>query len=159
MWLKDLSEIVKVEVIPSLSFKIGLSGSVAARYNKWVKWGQSDKKDKNIQTTSRPSLSHRKENKCIARKAIESNLLISAGRLPSRPRETWRRTVARDSKISGKSWKSWRMSSQPSVLEDRRYRHPMSPMGSRMRRRRTAVIYSFVPFSKYTKQRKTFSIG
>ena len=46
----------------------------------------------------------RKDEKCIARKAMEWNPLISAGRLPGRPRETWRRTVARESKIIGKSW-------------------------------------------------------
>ena len=45
-----------------------------------------------------------KDEKCIARKAMEWNPLISAGRLPGRPRETWRRTVARESKIIGKSW-------------------------------------------------------
>ena len=37
----------------------------------------------------------RKDEKCIARKAMEWNPLISAGRLPERPRETWRRTVHR----------------------------------------------------------------
>ena len=45
-----------------------------------------------------------KDKKCIARKAIEWNPLISAERLPGRPRQTWRRTVARESKIIGKSW-------------------------------------------------------
>ena len=45
-----------------------------------------------------------KFEKYIARKAMEGNPLISAGRLPGRPRETWRRTVARELKIIGKSW-------------------------------------------------------
>ena len=31
-------------------------------------------------------------------------IFISAERLPGRPRETWRRTVVRESKIIGKSW-------------------------------------------------------
>ena len=35
---------------------------------------------------------------------MECNPLISAGRLPGRPRETWRRTVSRESKIIAKSW-------------------------------------------------------
>ena len=39
--------------------------------------------------------------KCIARKAMEWNPVISAVRLPGGP---WRRTVARESKIIGKSW-------------------------------------------------------
>ena len=42
----------------------------------------------------------RKDEKCIARKAMEWNPLISA----VWPRETWRRTVARESKIIRKSW-------------------------------------------------------
>ena len=42
--------------------------------------------------------------KCIARKAMEWNPLISAERLPGRPRETCKRTVARESKIIAKSW-------------------------------------------------------
>ena len=46
----------------------------------------------------------RKDEKCIARKAMEWNPLISAGRLPGSPRETCNRTVARGSKIIGKSW-------------------------------------------------------
>ena len=47
----------------------------------------------------------RKDEKCIARKAMEWNTLISAGfnQLPGRPRETCRRTAARESKIIGKS--------------------------------------------------------
>ena len=39
----------------------------------------------------------RKDEKCIVRKATKRNLLISARRLPGRPRKTWRRTVARES--------------------------------------------------------------
>ena len=46
----------------------------------------------------------RKDEKCIARKAMECNSLISAESVHGRPRETWRRTVARESKIIGKSW-------------------------------------------------------
>ena len=46
----------------------------------------------------------RKDEKYIARKAMKWNHLISAGRLPGRPRETWRRTVASEPKIIGKSW-------------------------------------------------------
>ena len=46
----------------------------------------------------------RKDEKCIARKAMEWNLVISAGSPPGRPRDTRRRTVARESKIIGKSW-------------------------------------------------------
>ena len=45
-----------------------------------------------------------KDEKCIARKAMQWNTLNSAGRLPGRPRETWRRTIARESKIIGKNW-------------------------------------------------------
>ena len=44
------------------------------------------------------------DEKCIARKAMEWNPIISAGRLLGRPRETCRRTVARESKVIGKSW-------------------------------------------------------
>ena len=43
-------------------------------------------------------------DKCIARKAMEWNPLIVAGRLPGRPRDTCRITVAHESKIIGKSW-------------------------------------------------------
>ena len=46
----------------------------------------------------------RKDEKCIARKAMEWNPLLSAGRLPGRHRQTWRRTVARESKIICKTW-------------------------------------------------------
>ena len=46
----------------------------------------------------------RKDEKCIARKTMEWNPLISAGRVLDGIRETWRRTVARESKLIGKSW-------------------------------------------------------
>ena len=46
----------------------------------------------------------RKDVKSIARKAMEWNPLIGAERLSGRRRETWRRTVARESKIIAKSW-------------------------------------------------------
>ena len=49
-----------------------------------------------------PEVGLRKDEKCIARKAMEWNPSISVGRLPGRPRETLRRTVARESKIVGK---------------------------------------------------------
>ena len=48
----------------------------------------------------------RKDEKYLVRKAMQWNPSISAGRQPGRPRETWRRAVARESKIIGKSWNS-----------------------------------------------------
>ena len=44
----------------------------------------------------------RKDEKYIARKTMEWNPLIRAERLPGRPRETWRRTVARSRSSSVK---------------------------------------------------------
>ena len=50
----------------------------------------------------------RKDEKYIARKAMDWNPFISARWLPGRPRGTWRRTVARNSKIIRKSWNEWK---------------------------------------------------
>ena len=47
-------------------------------------------------------LAIRKDEKCIAIKAKEWNPLISVGRLAGRPPVTWRKTIARESKIIGK---------------------------------------------------------
>ena len=71
-----------------------------------------------------------KDEKSLARKAMEWNPLISAVRLPGRPREIWTRTVARESKIIGKSWNELK------ALAHHRYWRPMFPMGSRISRRR-----------------------
>ena len=75
----------------------------------------------------------RKDEKCIARKAMEWNPLISAGRLPGSPRETCNRTVARGSKIIGKS------GNELKTLAHNRTRWRLAlltPMRSRIRRRR-----------------------
>ena len=47
---------------------------------------------------------------------MEWNPLISAGRLPSKPREIWSRTVARESNMIGKNWNDL------NVLADNRMR-------------------------------------
>ena len=62
----------------------------------------------------------RKNEKCITRKAMEWNHLISAGRLPGRPRETWRKTVARELKIIGKIWNELKVLAH-NAFEDRLY--------------------------------------
>ena len=42
---------------------------------------------------------YRKDERMYRKKAMKWNPLISAGRLPGRPRKTWISTVARESKI------------------------------------------------------------